>query len=155
MEILTVEPPEIPIFNKNWNVLSFSFLLLLFCFLLYVCFALCVFCFVCVFHCGCVLLYVCFALCVRFSSLALFYISIDPIFRYLSHSGYFLFVIQCTVKQNIDNFIIFNLELTIFVFRNLVLVYWLLNPVINTMITLAMDSYYRELVYVVFWKRIF
>jgi hypothetical protein len=149
MEILTVEPPEIPIFNKNWNVLSFSFLLLLFCFLLCVCFPLWV-CFAL-----CVLCFMCSLLYVRFSSLALFYISIDPIFRYLSHSGYFLFVIQCTVKQNIVNFIIFNLELTIFVFRNLVLVYWLLNPVINTMITLAMDSYYRELVYVVFWKRIF
>jgi hypothetical protein len=124
-------------------------------------FALCVFsivsvlCFMCVFCFMCALLYVCFALCVHFSSFALFYISIDPIFRYLSHSGYFLFVIQCTVKQNIDNFIIFNLEFRIFIFRNLVLVCWLPNPVINTMITLAMDSYYRELVYVVFWKHIF
>ena len=124
MEILTVEPPEIQIFSNNCNVLSFCFLLLLYCF-------------VCVFHCGCVLLYVCvcfmcallyvcFALCVFCFVctffFALFYISIDPIFRYLSHSGYSLFVIQCIVKQNIDNFIIFNLEYTIFVFRNLILV---------------------------------
>jgi hypothetical protein len=76
-----------------------------------------VLCFMCVFCFMCALLYVCFALCVHFSSFALFYISIDPIFRYLSHSGYFLFVIQCTVKQNIDNFIIFNLEFRIFIFR--------------------------------------